>query len=104
MTVGEICTILGVVISAAATISAILHNSKQAKDNYFRQMQENKDGITKMNGKIDGIKIQMADLSEKVQKHNNMVERTYHLESEQAKMSAQIDELRHDVRDLKCKC
>lgn len=50
--------------------------------------------ITRLETKIDG-------LSERVEKHNGVVERTYKLESDVATMWHRHDELRDDLHDVK---
>ena len=50
--------------------------------------------LTRVETKVDG-------LSAKVEKHNNIVERTYKIESEQATMWHRYDELKDEMRDIK---
>lgn len=78
MTIGEICTLAGVVISAVVMLTTLLRNSRNDKA-----------GIIRLEDKVD-------ELDKKVAKHNSVIERTYKLEG-------QMLEVQHDIRDLKNK-
>ena len=46
------------------------------------------------------IAYRLAELEKKVDKHNNLIERTYHLEEAQAVMAEQIKVANHRIEDL----
>lgn len=60
-------TIITVMTTNRATLAALSEQSKISDE--------------KINGEIKGIKIKIDDLSDRVEKHNQIVERTYKLES-----------------------
>lgn len=60
-------TIITVMTTNRATLAALSEQSKISDE--------------KINGEIKGIKIKIDDLSDRVEKHNQLVERTYKLES-----------------------
>lgn len=43
----------------------------------------------------------LEQLEKKVEKHNNLVERTYHLETEEEVMKNDLEHLAEEVQDLK---
>lgn len=49
------------------------------------------------------IEEKIRTLSEKVEKHNSIVERTYKLESDVKNISDQVDEIKADVKELATK-
>lgn len=57
----------------------------------------------KIHGEIDVIKAQIKSLSDKVDAHNRMVERTYKLEQQAAVAEEQIKVANHRIEDLERK-
>ena len=49
------------------------------------------------------ILYRLQALEEKMNKHNNVIERTYHIEEEQAVMKEQIKVVNHRIEDLEKK-
>lgn len=66
-TISLIGTIITVTMANRQTLSALSEQSKLADEN--------------IKGKISVIETRIKDLSDKVDKHNSMVERTYNLET-----------------------
>ena len=78
--VSIIGTIITVVITNRQTLATLDKKSELSDE--------------KMHGEINVIKSEIKTLSERVEKHNSIVERTYKLEG--AMLEAQ-----HDIRDMK---
>ena len=61
-------------------------------------------GVMLSNQKKEGvIEQKLNNLSEKVEKHNSVVERTYKVESDLNTIFVEISEIKEDVKDLKKK-
>ena len=71
-------TIITVMATNRATLAALSEQSKISDE--------------KINGEIKAIKIKIDDLSERVEKHNQIVERTYKLESRVSVLEAKKGE------------
>lgn len=67
-------TIITVVMTNRSTLAAMSEQSKLADE--------------KINGQINVIQTEIQTLSDRVEKHNSMVERTYNLESRVAVLEA----------------
>lgn len=77
-------------LSAAATLLVCLINN-----HYQMQMAEKKHGET-----IAIIQYKIDDLTDKVNKHNNLIERTYELERQQALTDEKMKVANHRIDDL----
>ena len=77
-------TIIAGLISAAAAIVVCLIN------NHYQRVETEK----KHDSTLVLINYQIEELKKSVEKHNNMIERTFRLEG-------RMDEAEHDIRDLK---
>ena len=54
-----------------------------------------------LNSRIAVIETKIDTLSKRVEKHNNMVERTYILERDMKTAFNQIEEIKRDIKELK---
>ena len=78
------------IISATATLVVCLING------HFQQMAADKkheETITLIDYKLD-------ELTKRVDKHNNVIERTYHLEEQQAVTEEKLRVANHRIEDL----
>lgn len=81
------------IISAGATLVVCLING------HFQQKAADKkheETITLIDYKLD-------ELTKRVDKHNNVIERTYHLEEQQAVTDEKIRVVNHRIEDLEKK-
>ena len=83
-------TILSSLISALAALGVCLINN-----HYTRVQQDKKNEAT-----ISLVTYRLEQLEKKVDKHNNLIERTYKLEESHAVMDEQIKVANHRISDL----
>lgn len=77
------------------------------KELIMQNIESLKDDITKVNANVQQqiaiIEIKIDELSKRVEKHNNVIERTYKLEQESAVHTEQIKVANHRIEDLERK-
>lgn len=77
------------------------------KELIMQNIESLKDDITKVNSNVQQqiaiIEIKIDELSKRVEKHNNVIERTYKLEQESAVHTEQIKVANHRIEDLERK-
>lgn len=78
------------IISAAVTLIVCLIN------NHYQRLEAER----KQNETISLIKYQIVELSEKVDKHNQLIERTYRLEQQQSLTEERLKVANHRIDDL----
>ena len=83
-------TIISSLISALAALGVCLINN-----HYTRVQQDKKNEAT-----ISLVTYRLEQLEKKVDKHNNLIERTYKLEESHAVMDEQIKVANHRISDL----
>ena len=83
-------TIMSALISAAAALIVCMVNNS-----YVRKETEKKHEAN-----IMLISYRLEELEKKVDKHNNLVERTYELEKQNGKIEEQIKVANHRILDL----
>ena len=83
-------TVISSVISALAAILICAWNNRAARAESERKHEAN----------IMLISYRLEELEKKVDKHNNLIERTYILEKSQATMQEQIKVANHRIDDL----
>ena len=77
-------------LSAAVTLIVCLIN------NHYQRIEAER----KQNETISLIKYQICELSEKVDKHNQLIERTYRLEQQQTLTEERLKVANHRIDDL----
>ena len=81
---------IALITGACAIIGEwIISNSKE-KDLYAKLDKQSELADERMKGEIAVVNTKITELTKHVEKHNNMVERTYALEKEVAKQGEQI--------------
>ena len=83
-------TIISALISAAAAILVCVINNNVAR----------KESEKKHEANIMLISYRLEELEKKVDKHNNLIERTYELEKQTATMSEKMSVANHRIDDL----
>lgn len=77
------------------------------KELIMKNIQGLKDDITSVNATVQQqiaiIDIKIDELSKRVEKHNNVIERTYKLEQSSAVLTEQIKVANHRIEDLERK-
>lgn len=85
-------------------VLAILNNHKEETSRQIRSLQ---DDVTQVNATVQTqiaiIETKIDTLSERVDKHNNLIERTYKLEQDTAVHTEQIKVANHRLSDLEKK-
>lgn len=111
--------IITAIISAAATlIVCLLNNNYQRKrDEMARETEKEQqkadltahleeiianqdDATSRISGEIEMLKYQMTELAKHVEKHNNVIERTYELEKRTELQEEKIKVANHRLGDL----
>lgn len=86
-------TIIAALISAAAAILVCIINNNANHSKFLSELE-----------KRDALQAyRIEQLEKKVDKHNNVIERTYHLEEAEAVMKEQIKVANHRIEDLEKK-
>lgn len=86
-------TIIGALISAAAAIVVCIINNNANHKKLLTELE-----------KRDALQAyRIEQLEKKVDKHNNVIERTYHLEEAEAVIKEQIKVANHRIEDLEKK-
>ena len=83
-------TVISSLISALAALAVCLIN------NHFARVELDK----KHEATISLVTYRLEQLEKKVDKHNNLIERTYKLEESQAVMDQQLKAADHRIKDL----
>lgn len=83
-------TIISALISAGAAIMVCLVNNHFIRKESDRKQEQN----------IVLISYRLEQLEQKVDKHNNLIERTYELEKQQATLSEKVSVANHRINDL----
>lgn len=80
---------------------------QENKELLMKNINELKDEITSVNANVQQhiaiIDIKIDELSNRVEKHNNVIERTYKLEQDSAIHTEQIKVANHRIEDLERK-
>ncbi len=111
--------IITAIISATATLIVCLINNhyqrkrdkntlaqekEKQQENLTAHLQEiiqNQDDSTnKIRGEIEMVKYQLSELTKRVEKHNNVIERTYELEKRTEIQEEKILVANHRIKDL----
>lgn len=111
--------IITAIISAAAALTVCLINNhyqrkrdkntlaqekEQQQENLTAHLQEiiqNQDDSTnQIRGEIEMVKYQLSELTKRVEKHNNVIERTYELEKRTEIQEEKILVANHRIKDL----
>lgn len=79
-------------------VKTILNNHREE---YLTGIQEVKDDVAKTNSHIGIIDEKISTLSDRVERHNNVIERTYHLETEVATAKERLNIVEGNVNRLR---
>lgn len=97
MSEAVIAAIITAVLTLAGTIITVLSANKQTLAQLEKQTALSDANLKAELEKHQAVTDTKIDtLTKKVEKHNNLIERTYKLEGE-------IQEVQHDIRDLKAR-
>ena len=84
-------------ITSGLTLVGVIITSRKDKADMLAQIRQ--DSIvrdTEIKGQIDVIRQEIKDLTRQVEKHNQVIDRTYALESRIAAAEAKIEANRHE--------
>ena len=84
-------TIISAIIAAAASLIVSVINSSAQHKKYVAEL---------LRSTTHWTAYRLAELEKKVDKHNNLVERTYHLEEKAALMEEKIKVANHRLEDI----
>ena len=95
-----IAPVVTALLAAGATYAAMMSQLSELKVRVEHVEKQQMD-IHALSNQIAGLAAKVDDLREDVGKHNNIIERTFKLESDTKTAFHRIDELRDEVHDMK---
>lgn len=95
--------IVALITGAAAVVANLIIARQSNRDLYAKLDKQSEVSDTKIQGEIDVIKADIRTLSNRVEQHNKLVERTYALESRADVQDEQIKVANHRISDLEKK-
>ena len=95
--------IVALITGAAAVVANLIIARQSNKDLYAKLDKQSELSDARMQGEIDVIKADIRTLSNRVEAHNKMIERTYALERRVDVQEEQIKVANHRIGDLEKK-
>lgn len=95
--------IVALITGACAIVAQLIISRQSSKELYAKLDKQSELSDTKMQGEIDVIKNDIRALSNRVEAHNKLVERTYELERKSDVHEEQIKVANHRIEDLEKK-
>jgi hypothetical protein len=95
--------IVALITGAAAVVAYLIIARQSNRDLYAKLDKQSEVSDAKIQGEIDVIKADIRTLSNRVEQHNKLVERTYALESRADVQDEQIRVANHRISDLEKK-
>lgn len=93
--------IVAIITSVLTLIGVIYTNRKDNADMLAKIRQDSEVQDTKLNGRIDVITQEIKDLTRQVEKHNQVIERTYALENRMGVAEERISDANHRINELR---
>lgn len=94
---------VALITSGLTLVGVIFTNRKSNADMMAQIRRDSEVQDTKLQGKIDVIQQEIKDLTKTVEKHNNIIERTYELERKMGVAEERIIEAQNRIKELKAK-
>ena len=88
--------IVAIITGCISLLGAWLSSRKSTQDMFAKLDKQSELSDAKLDKEIAVVKTEISSLSQRVNVHNNMIERMYKLEG-------RVDEAEHDIRDIKAK-
>lgn len=95
--------IVALITGACAIVAQLIISRQSSKELYAKLDKQSELSDAKMQGEIDVIKNDIRALSNRVDAHNKLVERTYELERKSDVHEEQIKVANHRIEDLEKK-
>lgn len=95
--------IVALITGACAIVAQLIISRQSSKELYAKLDKQSELSDTKIQGEIDVIKNDIRALSNRVEAHNKIVERTYELERKSDVHEEQIKVANHRIEDLEKK-
>lgn len=95
--------IVALITGACAIVAQLIISRQSSKELYAKLDKQSELSDAKMQGEIDVIKNDIRALSNRVEAHNKLVERTYELERKSDVHEEQIKVANHRIEDLEKK-
>lgn len=95
--------IVALITGACAIVAQLIISRQSSKELYSKLDKQSELSDTKIQGEIDIIKNDIRALSNRVEAHNKLVERTYALEGRADVQDEQIKVANHRIDDLEKK-
>ena len=93
--------IVAIITSVLTLIGVVYTNRKDNADMLAKIRQDSEVQDTKLNGRIDVISQEIKDLTKQVEKHNQVIERTYALENRMGVAEERISDTNHRINELR---
>lgn len=90
--------IVAFITGGLALAGTIITNRKDNADMLAQIRRDSEVSDAKIQGRIDVIQQEIQDLTKQVERHNQVIDRTFGLEQRMAVAEARIDELRDDAK------
>lgn len=94
---------VALITGGLALVGTIFVNRKDNAEMLAQIRRDSEVQDTKLQGKIDVIQQEIKDLTRQVEKHNQVVERTYELERKMGVAEERISDAHHRINELKNK-
>lgn len=93
--------IVAIITAVGAIIAELLISKASTKELYAKLDKQSEVTDTKLNGRIDVIQADIRTLSNRVEAHNKVVERTYELERRMSVSEERISDVHHRINELR---
>lgn len=88
--------VVALISSGCTLVGVIVTNRKNNAEMLAQIRQDSAVSDTEIKGQIDVIRQEIKDLTKQVERHNQVIDRTYALESRMAAAEAKIEATRHE--------
>lgn len=92
--------IVAVITAVGAVLAQYFLGKANSKDLLSQIDKQSEVSDQEIKGEINVIKNEIKNLSERVKKHNNVIERTYRLEQQAAVLEEKVKVANHRIDDL----
>lgn len=92
--------IAALITGGCAVVSQVIISARSTRELYSKLDKQSEIADERIKGEIAVVKAEIADLRKTVEKHNNMIERTYKLEQQVAVQDEQIKAVNNRIKDL----
>ena len=92
---------VALITSGLTLVGVVLTNRKSNADMMAQIRQDSEVQDTKLQGKIDVLQQEIKDLTRQVERHNQVIDRTYALENRMGVAEERISDANHRINELR---